>query len=159
MLAITDSQTMQTISLDRALEYAVIQSWDELMPDRTAGLIHIEYQTGSDGVVEYLKVWSSIARGTWKLVCELWMRPLWSHVTGLRFENNYRSETLSNSLELIMGKKQTFPRVSEQAGLIQIHPPTQAERSEADRWMDLSFGHSDRVEAHVAACIPASRTR
>jgi len=43
MLAITDSQTMQSVSLDRALEYAVIQNWDELMPDRTAGLIHIEY--------------------------------------------------------------------------------------------------------------------
>jgi hypothetical protein len=48
---------MQTISLDRALEYTVIQGWDELMPDRTSGLIHIEYQTGSDGSTDFLKVW------------------------------------------------------------------------------------------------------
>ena len=44
MLAIADSQTIQTISLARALEYAVIQSWDELTPDRISGLIHIEYK-------------------------------------------------------------------------------------------------------------------
>jgi|SRR6185503_11184977 len=151
MLAITDSQTMQSVSLDRALEYAVIQNWDELMPDRTAGLIHIEYQTGSDGVIEFLKVWSSIARGTWKLVCEMWMRPLWSHVTGLRFENSYRSESLSKNLELIMGQEQTFSRVSEQAGLIQIHPPTEEERREADQWIDLAFGRRDSAKPHVTA--------
>jgi hypothetical protein len=151
MPAITDSQTMQSVSLDRALEYAVIQSWDELMPDRTAGLIHIEYQTGSDGVIEFLKVWSSIARGTWKLVCEMWMRPLWSHVTGLRFENSYRSESLSKNLELIMGQEQTFSRVSEQAGLIQIHPPTEEERREADQWIDLAFGRRDSAKPHVTA--------
>ncbi|HXU17543.1 MAG TPA: hypothetical protein VN708_20580 [Terriglobales bacterium] len=121
------------------------------MPDRTAGLIHIEYQTGSDGVIEFLKVWSSIARGTWKLVCEMWMRPLWSHVTGLRFENSYRSESLSKNLELIMGQEQTFSRVSEQAGLIQIHPPTEEERREADQWIDLAFGRRDSAKPHVTA--------
>jgi hypothetical protein len=150
MLAITDSQTMQSISLDRALEYAVIQSWDELMPDRTAGLIHIEYQTGSDGVIEFLKVWSSVARGTWKLVCELWMLPLWSHATGLQFENNYHSDALGNNLELIMRQEKGFPRAPDQAGPIQVYPPTQEERKEADRWINLAFGHGDLAKSHVA---------
>lgn len=153
MPAITDSQTMQSVSLDRALEYAVIQSWDELMPDRTAGLIHIEYQTGRDGIIEFLKVWSSIARGTWKLVCELWMRPLWSHATGLRFENNFHSDALGNNLVLILGQEKSFPRLPDQAGLIQVHPPTQAERREADQWIGLAFGRRDLAEPHVA--VPA----
>jgi hypothetical protein len=151
MPAITDSQTMQTISLDRGLEYAVIQSWDELMPDRTAGLIHIEYQTGSDGSIDYLKVWASITRGTWKLACELWMRPLWSHAAGLRFENDYHSDALGNNLELILGQEKGIPRLPDQAGLIQVHPPTQEERREADQWIDLAFGHSDPAMSHVAA--------
>ena len=153
MLAITDSQTMQPVSLDRALEYAVIQSWDELMPDRTAGLIHIEYQTGNDGVIEFLKVWSSIARGTWKLVCELWMRPLWSHAIGLRFENDFHSDALGNNLVLILGQEKSFPRLPDQVGLIQVHPPTQAERREADQWIELAFGRRDLAEPHVA--VPA----
>lgn len=95
MLPITDSQTMQTISLARALEYTVIQSWDELMPDGTSGLIHIEYQTGSGGSTDFLKGWASIIKGSWKLVCELLMRPLWSHTTGLRFENDYHSDAFA----------------------------------------------------------------
>ena len=145
MVPITDLQLMQTISLDRALEYAVIQGWDEVMPDRTSGLIHIEYQTGENGSTDFFKVWASIVRGSWKLVCELWMRPLWSHSTGLRFENNYHSEALAHNLELIMGQEDTFPRLPEKVGLIQIYPPTQEERREADRWMNLAFNHGNPV--------------
>jgi hypothetical protein len=54
MIPLVGSQLMQTIRLDRALEYSVIQSWDELMPDQASGLIHIEYQTGGDGSLDFL---------------------------------------------------------------------------------------------------------
>lgn len=153
MLPISDSQTMQTISLARPLENRVIQSWDELMPDGTSGLIHIEYQTGSGGSTDFLKVWASIIRGSWKLVCELWMRPLWSHTTGLRFENDYHSDAFANNLELIMGQEETFPSLPEEAGLIQVYPPAQEERRKADRWMNLAFkdGKPVFVKSHVAA--------
>ena len=147
MLPNTDSLEMQTISLDRALEYTVIQSWDELMPARTSGLIHIEYQTGEDGSTDFLKVWASIVRGSWKLVCELWLRPLWSHTIGFRFENNYYSEAFANNLELVIGQEENFPRIPENAGLIQIYPPTQEERREADRWMNPTFVDRSRVAA------------
>ena len=153
MLPMTDSQTMQTITLDRALAYAVIHSWEELMPDRTSGLIHIEYQTGSDGSIDFLKAWASITRGSWKLVCELWMRPLWSHTAGLRFENDYHSEAFGNNLELVLGQEGTFPRLPKKEGLIQIYPPTQEEQIEADRWLTLAFTHgtSVLVNSYVAA--------
>ena len=150
MLPITDLQAMQTISLDRALEYTVIQSWDELMPARTAGLIHIEYQTGENGSIDFLKVWASIVRGSWKLVCELWMRPLWSHTTGLGFENDYQSDALAENLALIMRQEKTFPRLPEKVGLIQIYPPTQEERREAEVWMNLDFNHGNRnCDQHI----------
>lgn len=150
MARITDSQLIQTVSLDRALEYTVIQSWDELMPDRTSGLIHLEYQTGENGLTDFLKVWASIVRGSWKLVCELWMRPLWSHSTGLRFENDYHSEAFAKNLEFIMVQEETFPRLPEKVGLIQIYPPTQTERREANRWMNLAFNRGD-AKPRVAA--------
>jgi hypothetical protein len=148
---ITDSQLTQTISLDRALEYAIVQSWDELMPDRTSGLIHIEYQTGEDGSTDFLQVWVSIVRGSWKLVCDLWMRPLWSNTTGLHFENDYHSEALARNLDFIMGQEETFPRLPERVGLIQIYPPTQEERREADRWMNLAFNHPVIDKPRIAA--------
>jgi hypothetical protein len=139
MTSITDSHVIQTIPLDRALEYTVIQSWDDLMPDQASGLIHLEYQTGENGSTDFFKVWASISRGSWKLICEFWIRPLWSHATGLRFENGYHSEELAHNLEHVMRQEETFPKLPEQVGLIQIHPPTQEERKEADRWIKLDF--------------------
>jgi hypothetical protein len=76
MTSASNSQQEQTDRLDRSLEYAAVQSWDELMPDPASGLIHVEYQTGSDGSLDFGKVWASVCRGHWKLVCEVWMRSL-----------------------------------------------------------------------------------
>lgn len=56
MTPITDAQPMQTDRLDHALEYAVVQSWDELMPNSTSGLIHIEYQIGDDGSLDFVLI-------------------------------------------------------------------------------------------------------
>ena len=147
------SPAIPTARLDRALEYAVIQSWDELMPDPSSGLIHVEYQTASDRSLDFLKVWSSTLRGYWNLVCEYWMRPLWSHGTGLRFEDDCHSETLARTLELLMGNADSFRNLPDQQGLIQVYPPTPEERNEAVRWGTVAFGDqgSSKVRQSVAA--------
>ena len=134
MTNILSSRTMLTAQLDRALEYAVIQSWDELMPDPTSGLIHIEYETGADGSLDFLKIWSSTLRGHWSLLCEYWMRTLWSHATGLRVGDDYHSETFARTLEFVMEHEGSFTKLPDQHGLIQISPPTPEKRSEAERW-------------------------
>jgi hypothetical protein len=139
MTSITGSQPMQTARLDRTLEYAVVQSWDELMPDSNSGLIHIEYQTGSDGSVDFLSVWTSTIRGHWNRVCEFWMKPLWSHATGLGFSSDPHSVDFAHTLELVMGRENAFLKLPDQHGLIQIHPPTRDERSAAARWMEVAF--------------------
>jgi hypothetical protein len=150
MTPITDTQPMQTDRLDHALESAVIQSWDELMPTSTSGLIQIEYQTGDDGLIEFLMIWASTIRGHWKLVCEFWMRPLWSHATGLRFSNDYHSAAFAHTLDLVMGHENAFSKLPDQHGLTQVYPPTQEERREAERWMSVAFDHlgSVAVEQH-----------
>jgi hypothetical protein len=79
MTNIINSPVITKARLDRALEYAMIQNWDELMPDPASGLIHVEYQTASDGSLDLLKLWSSKLRGHRDLPCEYWMRSLWSH--------------------------------------------------------------------------------
>jgi hypothetical protein len=145
MNPIADSQRMQSIRLDCALSYAVIQSWDQLMPDPTSGLIHIEYQTGENGSTDFLKFWASTIRGSWKLVCEFWIRPLWSHTAGLRFDNGCQSEDFAHNLECVMGEEETLPKLPERVGLIQISAPTQDERREADRWIKLTFNQPSGV--------------
>jgi hypothetical protein len=71
-------------------------------------LIHIEYQTGHDGSLDFLLIWASTNRGYWNLVCEYWIHPLWSHSTGLRFGNDYRSLEFAHGLELAVKHEDEF---------------------------------------------------
>jgi hypothetical protein len=138
-------QGVQTIQLDRTLECAVVLSWDELMPSATSGLIHIEYRTGSDGLIDYLKIWSSTIRGYWQLVCECWMRPLWSHVIGMSFGKDYYSVDLAHMLELVMQHENDFSQIPDRDGLIQVSPPTPEERLAAERWTREMFNQYGSV--------------
>lgn len=152
MTSTIGSQPMLTARLDRALEYAVIQSWDELMPDSVSGTISIEYQTGADGSLDFFKIWASTIRGHWKLVCECWLRPLWSNATGLRFSNDFHSVDFAHTLEYVMGHQEAFLKLPHQHGTIQIYPPTQEERREAALWTSVAFNQQGSMPAeHVAA--------
>ena len=146
------SPTISTSQLDLALEYAVIRSWDDLMPNSASGLIHVEYQTSLDGSLDFFKIWASTLRGYWSLICECWMRPLWSHTTGLRFENDYHSGILARTLEYVMRHEDSFAKLPERHGLIQVYPPTTAQRGEAERWGTETFGDmgSSLVKSSVA---------
>ena len=145
MTSLTGSQPMQTARLDRTLEYAVIQSWDELMPESTSGVVHIEYQTGADGALEFFKIWASTNWGYWNLICEYWMRPLWSYPTGVTFGKGYDSVGFARTLELVMGHENAFVKLTRKQGVIQIFAPTQEKRAAAERWMSVAFNH-DRPE-------------
>jgi hypothetical protein len=151
MTNIISSPTVSTARLDRALEYAVIQSWDELMPDPTSGSIQVEYQTGADGSLDFLTLWASTTRGHWSLISEFWMRPLWSHATGLRFGDDYHSETFARTLEFVVEHEGSY--APDQHGLIQIYPPTPEKRSEAERWRTVAFDDqgSSPTKVSVAA--------
>jgi hypothetical protein len=139
MTTITGLRTAHTLRFDRTLEYAVVQSWDELMPPSTSGLVQIEYQTGADGSVDFLKIWASTVRGHWSLICEFWMRSLWSHTTGVRFANDYHAADLAHALEFMAEHEVAFSELPGRHGLIQINPPTEEERREAKHWMGVAF--------------------
>jgi hypothetical protein len=120
-------------SLERALESAVVVSWADLMHETQTGLIHIEYGFAPTGTLDYLKIWSSLTRGHWLLACEYWMSESRFHGAGVRFDNGYESEGLSNILERVM-QHQTFfvlPENMGRQGLLQIPPPTTEEIASA----------------------------
>jgi hypothetical protein len=153
MIPITESQSTQRIQLERLLKSAVVLSWDELMSNSTLGLIDIEYQAGDDGLLDYLKIWASTIWGQWKLVCEFWMRPLWSHATGVRFASEYHSVDFARTLELVVGNESAFSVVPDLHGLIQVFPPTDVERNDAKQiTMAILDNHGHLpFEKHVAA--------
>ncbi len=124
-------------SLERTLESAVIVSWVDLIHEAQTGLIHIEYGFAPAGTLDYLKIWSSLSRGHWLLACEYWMSESTFHGAGIRFDNGYESEGLSNILERVM-QHQTFfvlPENMGRQGLLQIPTPTEGDRSAASEWI------------------------
>ncbi len=128
-------------SLDRILESAVIVSWTDLMKDTRSGLIHLEYTFVPDGSLEYLKVWSSVTRGHWRLACEYWMSPSTFHASGVHFEKGFRSEGLTQTLEFIMQHQQAFSPSPDfgRTGLLQIQLPTEEESTAAAQSLREAF--------------------
>lgn len=128
-------------SLDRILESAVIASWPDLMKDAKSGLIHLEYTFAPDGSLEYLKLWSSTIRGHWRLACEYWMSASAFHDKGIHFDNGFRSEGLTQTLEFVMQHQQAFAASSDcgRTGLLQIQVPTEEESTVAARSVSEAF--------------------
>lgn len=119
-------------TLEQILELAIVMSWSDLMHGTEAGLtglIHIEYGFAAGGTLDYLKVWSSIARGHWLLAAAYWMSPSTFHGTGISFKNGYKSEGLADILETIMQHQDAFvlPANLGRQGLLQISTPTEEE--------------------------------
>ena len=128
-------------SLDRILESAVVVNWTDLVKDANLGLIHLEYAFALDGSLEYLKVWSSVTRGHWRLVCEYWMSPSTLHGSGIRFENGFRSEGLAQTLDFIMQHQQAFSPSADcgRTGLLQIQLPTEDQSTAAAQSVREAF--------------------
>jgi hypothetical protein len=130
-------------SLERVLESAVVVSWEDLMRGADKGLIHIDYGFGARGTLDYLQIWSSIARGHWLLACEYWMSPSILHRTGVRFENGYQSEGLADILRTVMHHQSAFllPEDLGRQGLLQIPTPTQEEATAASAQVGQALRH------------------
>ena len=136
-------------SLDRTLECAIVVSWPDFTHGAQTGLIHVEYGFAPTGTVDYLKVWSSIARGHWLLACEYWTSANTFHGTGVRFDNGYKSEGLAHILEFVMQHQTSFvlpPNLGRQ-GLLQISTPTEEESAVAAVLINAAF---DRVTSTFA---------
>lgn len=142
MTATPHLHSATTTELTRVLQSAVILSWDDLMPPATAGSIHIEYGTGTTGVVDYLKVFSSTTRGCWNLVCEYWVRSLWEHPAGMSFGDIPCPRRFAQAIEELMQHQGEFTGLcASRDGMIQISPPTADERKQALSCITEAFDH------------------
>jgi len=137
------------VGLHRMLECTVILNWNELMKSPTSGLVQIEYRTDATYSLEYLKVWCSTVRGYANLACEYWVCPLWSHMTGLQWETGYNSAGFATMLESAIQHQDTHSKFAHRFGSIQIRPPREEERIDAEK--DAASAILPSVEPLVAA--------
>lgn len=124
------------MELDRALELAVISSWEELVaPDESCSM-HVVYENVSDLAVDSVEVWKVKNRGYEELVCRYSIPRSNSLAPRLHFVDAYHSEILASILDFIMRNQCQFSRSSVRSihGLIQIDLPSDESRKIATVW-------------------------
>jgi len=127
-----------TVALDHILSSAVVLSWDALACGSTNALVKIEYHIGSDGSLEYLRLWAR-AREYWSLICDCSINRGWSD--GPRFSNGYHSPRLGRLLQSIMLNQHRFrhDRRPNSNGTLEIGPPTAADTTCATARVSEAF--------------------
>ena len=103
------------MDLDRALELAVVSSWDDLVNPGESCSIHVEYRNMSELPLNSVEVWKIKNRGNGSLVCRYTISrtdssPVAPETLEMRFANNYRSAILADNLDFIMRNQQQFSR-------------------------------------------------
>jgi hypothetical protein len=98
----------KSVDFDKALEFAVISSWDDLVKPEESNSIHVEY-TNVDGIpIAALQVWATY-RGHGNRVCDYSLIPSSnSKVSEAQFTNSCASHSLAEALNLIMQTKPSF---------------------------------------------------
>ena len=112
-----------SVALDHILGSAVVLNWNALASGSSNCLVKIEYHIGSDGSLEYLRLWARV-REYWSLICDCSIHLGWSD--GPRFSNGYHSRNLGRLLQSIMLNQNRFPHDHRpnSNGTLAIGPPT-----------------------------------
>ncbi len=126
------------IALEDILGSAVVLHWDVLACQSKAAMVRVEYHTGVDGAVEFLKLWSR-AGEYWSLVCDYSPRMAWAD--GPRFSNGYHSRPLGRLLQSIMMNQNLFRHGSRpnSNATLEIGIPTAEDTSSATQRVNEAF--------------------
>ena len=124
------------MEFNKALQLAVIQSWEDILKVHNSCSVRIEYQQEAGVSLDYVSVWSDRPKGYQFLICNYWTTTTSAHARGARFSNEYCSEQLAQSLDFIMENQDQFPRPADasRSGLVLIDPPSAEDRAEAAKW-------------------------
>ena len=139
MLNAKGPQAINTI--DRILECAVYLNWKDFASGSSPTAVRLEYRTGPTSSLKRLKLWSSVSRSHWKLVCEYWMEPNTSHQQGVMFTKTCSSPGLSRLLDAIMHHQEMFSvaRTDLRDSVVQMASPNEAQSAAARRDMTAAL--------------------
>jgi hypothetical protein len=120
-------------TIDRILECAVTVNWQDLTKTQDNSSMRMEYLTGPQNSLEYLKLWSCSERGYWNLLAEYWMQSTIEHRRGTTFSRGNYSADLVRMLDAVMRHQEDFlaPSPDFPDGLVQIKKPSTTELSTA----------------------------
>jgi hypothetical protein len=125
------------MELDKALKFAVIFAWQDLMKVTKPCSVRVEYQREPGTSLDSVTVWSVNAGGRQDRVCDYWAWASAGHPVGVRFRSGHSSDKLALTLDFIMKNQAQFTRHAGACrdGLVLVCPPTGDELTEASRWI------------------------
>jgi len=135
-------QRQTDMELDRALELAVVSSWEDLVKPGETCSVHVEYKKVPSLPLDSLEVWTIRNRGYGTIVCRFYGKPSsfvsFSSEASVHFANSYHSKILANNLAFILENQGQFTRPADRSihGLVQIDGPTKEDRSDAAAWTE-----------------------
>lgn len=124
------------MEFDKAVQFAVILAWGDLMKVTPAGSAQVDYQGESGTSPDYLRVWVAKAKNDQELVCDYWTWTSAAHRRGMRFWNGHDSMQITQALEFILNHQDQFTRRADapRSGFLLIRPPDEQECGEAAAW-------------------------
>lgn len=133
----SETNKTETMPIEKAFRFAVIQAWDELAKVTAPHAIRVEYVCEPGTLLDHVSVWLVKAGGYQELVCDYWTWASSAHPSGLHFGDRYRSEKLARALDYIMKNQGQFRRGPDAIhySLVPVFPPTEDESAEAAAWV------------------------
>jgi hypothetical protein len=148
------------MQIDKALKFAVVQSWNDLTRGTEPCSIRVEYQSEPGASLDYLRIWSDRGGGYQRLVCDYRTRTSPAHSSGVRFTDAYHSDALGKTLDFIMKNQDQFTRPSDAChdGLVLVYPPTVDERASAATWRAENHGCTQDSGGVAVESVPRPGT-
>jgi hypothetical protein len=130
------------MELDKALKFALILAWEDLMKVTSPCSARVEYRCEPGTSVDYLNVWSVNAESQQQMVCDYWTWTSPTQPSGVRFSNELQSDQLGQTVAFTLKNQDQFTRRADACrdGLGLIYPPTGDERTEVATWMSGVHG-------------------
>jgi hypothetical protein len=125
------------MQLDKALEFAVVLAWTDLMKVVPAASVRVEYERESKTPLDHVTVWADKGKGYCDRVCDYWTWASAAHPNGMRFWRGHDSAPLARALDFIMRNQERFTGpTAARDGLVLVYPPGDEQRAVAATWGD-----------------------
>jgi hypothetical protein len=144
------------MDFDKALEFAVVSSWAELVTPNEQTSIHVEYRNQRGSAIDSLQVWAVRERGHGTLICDYSALPSGSsQAQRIQFSNSYVSSALVEGLDFIMQNQPRFARSAGDNvnGLVQVGVHSKQEQATVTTWWRAVMS-----ELSKEACLPKKQS-